>query len=129
MSTTDLASSPRVRRPQRAYVRALVFTLIGFIACPQLARAQLLPPGTLGGLLDPVNNLLEPLDPLLGPILDPILDPLLGPGGLLNEQKLDAALRVWTRNGSSSDGARDRDDDAGADESRRRAGLTARRTA
>jgi serine protease AprX len=72
------------------------------MACPQLARAQLLPPGALGGLLDPVNNLLDPLDPLLGPILDPILDPLLGPGGLVNEQKLDAALRVWTRTGSSS---------------------------
>jgi serine protease AprX len=102
MSTTDLASSPRVRRLSRSCVRALVFTLIGLIACPQIARAQLLPPGALGGLLDPVSNLLGPLDPLLGPILDPILDPLLGPGGLLNEHKLDAALRNWSRNGTSS---------------------------
>lgn len=74
-------------------MRVLIFTLVGLIACPPLARAQLLKPGTLGGLLDPVNNLLAPLDPLLGPILDPILDPLLGPGGLVNERKLDAAAR------------------------------------
>jgi serine protease AprX len=78
MSITDLASSPLVRRlRQRSCVRALVFTLIGLIACPQVARAQLLS------------------------ILDPILDPLLGPGGLLNEHKLDAALRAWSRNGTS----------------------------
>ena len=107
MSTTDLALSPRVRLRSCVNVRfgvgvrVLVFTLVGLIASPPLARAQLLRPGTLGGLLDPVNNLLAPLDPLLGPLLDPILDPLLGPGGLLNEQKLDAALRVWSRNGGS----------------------------
>jgi serine protease AprX len=86
-------------------MRVLVFTLVGLIACPPIARAQLLPSGALGGLLDPINNLLDPLDPLLdpllGPILDPILDPLLGPAGLLNERKLDAALRAWTRTGSS----------------------------
>jgi hypothetical protein len=90
MSTTDLASSPRVRRIQCSCVRALVFTLIGLIASPPVARAQELRSGKRGSLLDRLDLLLERLDPLLGP------------GGLLNEQKLDAALRVWSRNGSSA---------------------------
>jgi serine protease AprX len=92
---TSLMRAPRGRRGRFHIPRVLVVLSITMVAWAPPTHAQL-----LNQLLQPVvqtvGGLLGPLDPILEPILDPLLGLLTSPT-VPNEQKLDAALKVWSR--------------------------------